>query len=176
MLASVGSNQLKLWDIIGGGRLLYTLSNHQKTITSVALNNNGSRILTGSLDHHIKIYDIEEFNVVHSMKCPSPIMNLAVSPDDKHLAVGMADGSLLVRKRIVHADELVSKEEEKRVLKNGTYKYFNRGHSVKPDPEDLVIEAPKKKSLKQYDKLLKKFKYAEALDFVLTAKVTHPHN
>ncbi len=47
---------MKVWDIMGGkGRLLRTLSNHQKTITSLIFDGEGTRILSAGLDHHIKV-------------------------------------------------------------------------------------------------------------------------
>lgn len=45
----------------GGGRLLHTLANHQKTVTCLALDGTGSRLLSGGLDRHVKIYNLENF-------------------------------------------------------------------------------------------------------------------
>jgi len=70
---------MKIWDILAGGRTLRTLSNHQKTITSVIFDNSCTKILTGSLDHHVKIYDVQDFNVEHSLKYESPILSLGLS-------------------------------------------------------------------------------------------------
>jgi U3 small nucleolar RNA-associated protein 15 len=70
---------LRVWDLIAGGRCTRALSNHQKTITSLAFDANASRILTGSLDHMVKVYDVGTYKVVHSMRYPAPILCLAVS-------------------------------------------------------------------------------------------------
>lgn len=53
----------QVWDLLGGGggRLLHTLANHQKTVTCLALDGTGSRLLTGGLDRHVKIYNLENF-------------------------------------------------------------------------------------------------------------------
>jgi U3 small nucleolar RNA-associated protein 15 len=55
----------------------------------------------------------------------------------------------------------------KRAAKPGTYRYFVRGHDHKATAVDHEVEVKKRKRLLQYDKLLKKFRYAEALDSVL---------
>jgi len=69
---------LKVWDILSG-RLLRTLSNHQKTITNICFDNSYSRILTASLDHHVKIYDVQDYKVVHSVKYPGPLLCVGLS-------------------------------------------------------------------------------------------------
>ena len=79
LAVSVGGNYMKIWDILAGGRTLKTLSNHQKTITCVTFDNSCTKILTGSLDHHVKIYDVQDFNVEHSLKYESPILSLGLS-------------------------------------------------------------------------------------------------
>lgn len=87
----IGGNQMKVWDILGGGRHLQTLANHQKTITSMTFDGSGTRILTGSLDHHVKIYSIRDFKVVHNIKYPAPIQSIGVSVRFPLLATSMRD-------------------------------------------------------------------------------------
>lgn len=77
-LSSAGSI-LKAWDIVAGGRCIRALSNHQKTITSLAFNTDASRLLTGSLDNMVKVYDASTYKVVHTMRYPAPILSLAIS-------------------------------------------------------------------------------------------------
>jgi len=79
VVVSAGSNELKVWDILGGGRLMRTLSNHQKTITNMSFDASYSRILTASLDHHLKIYNIQDYKVVHSVKYPAPLLCVGIS-------------------------------------------------------------------------------------------------
>lgn len=38
-----------------------------------------SRLLTGSLDHHVKVYDTKNFEVVHDLTYSDPILSLAIS-------------------------------------------------------------------------------------------------
>lgn len=41
---------------------------HSKAITSLMVDGSGSRVLSGGLDAQIKIYDLAEWTVTHSMR------------------------------------------------------------------------------------------------------------
>ncbi len=70
---------IRVWDIVAGGRCLRAISNHQKTVTALAFNADASRLLTGGLDHMVKVYDVSNYKVVHTMRYPAPILCLAIS-------------------------------------------------------------------------------------------------
>ena len=70
---------LRVWDIVAGGRCIRASSNHQKTITALTFNADASRLLTGSLDHLVKVYDVSTYKVVHTMRYPAPLLSLAIS-------------------------------------------------------------------------------------------------
>lgn len=70
---------IRIWDIIAGGRCLRAISNHQKTVTALTFNSDASRLLTGGLDHMVKVYDVSTYNVLHTMRYPAPILCLAIS-------------------------------------------------------------------------------------------------
>lgn len=81
------------------------LSNFQKTVTCVRLSPYAGpdsaaapRMLAGSLDGHVKMFELDDFKVTHASKYPAPVMGLGLSADCSLLAVGMADGMLSVRK------------------------------------------------------------------------------
>jgi U3 small nucleolar RNA-associated protein 15 len=76
---SAAGSILRVWDLVAGGRCLRAMSNHQKTVTSLAFNANTSRLLTGGLDHMVKVYDTSNYNVVHTMRYSAPIICLALS-------------------------------------------------------------------------------------------------
>ena len=59
LLAVAGGPCVKIYDTLAGGRCLTMLGNHEKTVTSLSFDGSNSRLLTGSLDHHVKIYDIQ---------------------------------------------------------------------------------------------------------------------
>lgn len=68
---TAGGNSLCIWDTLAGGRLLRRLSQHQKTVTCVALSALAGpeaaaapRMLSGSLDGHVKVLILHTSAVV----------------------------------------------------------------------------------------------------------------
>lgn len=186
MFVTAGGNRIKVWDALGRSRMLHSFSNHQKTITSLCFDANAGRLLSGSLDRQVKVYDVKDYKVVHSMKYSGPISSLALSPNSTHLAVGTVTGVLSIRRRpTVKGGKVAGVKDSssnqgagaaiggfgaaarKRQPKAGTFKFFVRGHDHKALPEDYQAAVDKKKRLKSYDKLIKKFKYHDALDLIM---------
>lgn len=177
---SVGGPILRVWDFAMAGKCVRALSNHQKTVTSVAFDGTKGRVLTGGLDNMVKVYDVEDWKVVHTMRYPAPVLSLAVSPDDTHIAAGMTDGTLSVRRRDPKASELGASSAQETAIKGGAYEYFadmeaifGTGH-IKAKGKDLGpvvgpadefrVETRRQKRLRDFDKYLKSFKYSAALD------------
>jgi U3 small nucleolar RNA-associated protein 15 len=171
---SSGGPTVKVWDLLSGGRCIHTLSNFQKTVTSMCFDGAASRLVTGSLDQHIKIYDVQDYKVVHSVKYPAPILSVGLSPDDTHLAAGMSNGLLSIRQRQIKASEKALKKQNQDYIKGGTYKYFMRGQSNAPTKDDFVVESTKRQKLRKYDQFIKVFQYANALDEVLKSSFHTP--
>ncbi len=106
-----------------------------------------------------------------------------MKPDETHIAAGMSDGTLSVRRREPKASEANDDEPfSKASLRSGMFETFldaagqpiGTGHvrdkTVTPaigDKDEMKIETKRKKKLKDYDKLLKGFKHSAALDAVL---------
>jgi U3 small nucleolar RNA-associated protein 15 len=128
MALSAGGNKIKVWDLLSGGRELYSFSNHQKTITSLAFDSFHRRILSGSLDHHVKIYDASTYKVLHGIKYTAPVLCLASSPTGRHLVVGMSDGCVSIRYR----PEIKPPPAPQAPPRGGTHKYIVRGPLAKP--------------------------------------------
>jgi len=185
---SAAGSILRVWDIVAGGRCLRAISNHQKTVTSLAFNANSSRVLTGGLDHMVKVYDISNYNVVHTMRYSAPVICLAISPDETHIAVGMSDGTLSVRRRqpkasegILAHDPLHESSLRAAALESvlggvlpsiGQPRIRNRTKK-KPvgDVDEFRVESKRRRRLKEYDRFLKGFKYSAALDSALRKQV-----
>ncbi|KAJ3125727.1 snoRNA-binding rRNA-processing protein [Nowakowskiella sp. JEL0407] len=167
LVASSGGNQIKVWDLTGGGRVLAVLSNSQKTVTSLTLDGSGTRLLSGSLDRHVKVYSLQDYRVLFSMKYPDPILSVAISADDSKIAVGMATGLLATRQRPVKLASVAAVSAEVSRSRLRPAEYFIRGTTHKPDDDDAKVALKKRKKLKPFDKHLKKFEYSKALDSVL---------
>jgi U3 small nucleolar RNA-associated protein 15 len=182
LLVSAGSGGLRVWDVLGGMRQVAAFCNHQKSVTCLALDGGGQRLMSGGLDRHVKIYDLATYKVTHGLKFPAPLLSLAISPDDAVLATGTADSSLTLRRRRRRRS---SKEDEDaaadnlRTPRTGTLAYMNRGTgsaaaAAAAEGNVAVSVAsggvPKKVRLKAYDQLLRKFRYREALDQALATR------
>ncbi|OAA52244.1 WD40 repeat-like-containing domain protein [Beauveria brongniartii RCEF 3172] len=106
-------------------RPLRLISNHQKTVTSLSLASDGRRVVTGGLEGHVKVFETTGWNVVNSVKYPSPILAVQVIPSptsdgdsdapatDRHLAVGMQSGVLSLRTRLTGPEAHRERERER---------------------------------------------------------------
>ncbi|KAJ3484560.1 hypothetical protein NLI96_g5563 [Meripilus lineatus] len=143
-------------------------------------------LLTGGLDQMVKVYDVSTYKVVHTMRYPAPILCLALSPDESHIAAGMSDGTLSVRRRQLKASENTASDLlAGAVLRSGAFESFlgnlptigqgrvKSKQKSKPtgDADELRVESKRRRRLRDYDRLLKNFKYSAALDSVLRKQV-----
>jgi len=176
LLVSAGGPRIKIWDLAGGGRLLQTLENHQKTVTGLCFDAGGQRLLSAGADGHIKVFDTASYDVCHGLKYNGPILALALSPDSRTLAAGMASGTVAIRSRPqpVAANE----DSDGSMAQGSTHRYahgtsqrnLKRGYKSQLGPRDqqvLLLES-KKRRRRPHDDLLRKFQYREALDSALS--------
>ncbi|KAK4407072.1 protein SLOW WALKER 1 [Sesamum angolense] len=193
LIATAGGNFVKIWDVIGGGKLLYSMESHNKTVTALCMGKVGrvsgdeaeqNRILSVSLDGYMKVFDYAKFKITYSMRFPHPLLSVGFSPDSLTRVIGTSKGVLYIgrRKGKVESADLgdsvglgaVVDEPQRRVLRPSYFRYFHRGQNAKPSEGDYLIKRPKKVKLAEYDKLLKKFRHKEALVAVLSGK--NPEN
>jgi len=80
MFLSAGSTGIKVWDMTAGTEYpVKQMWNHQKEVTTLCSNRDGSRVLAGGLDGLVKIYDAATWKVAHSVKYPNGILNVSLS-------------------------------------------------------------------------------------------------
>ena len=175
LLLAAGGNEIRVLDLLGGGRTVHTLSNHSKTITSICLDSTKSRLLSGGLDGHVKIYSVNTYAVTHGLRYSAPVLSLAISPDNGVLVVGTSDGALTTRTR----DTKGKSQQRQRAaippeqVPGGTAKFFERGKNVRgPEAreEDQAAALQRKQRLRPYDAALRKFRYHDALDASLASR------
>lgn len=173
ILLSAGGTSLKVWDMLQGGRLLANISNHHKSITCMCLSHDYTRLLTGSLDGHVKIYDVGSYQAVHDIKYPAPILSMALSPDeDRHLVVGMTNNTISVRERKSAASRGgVGMEDKNMSNRRRRQSLFNRGREFTANPDDIVIKHNENEALRRYDHYLRKFEHGQALNTALSSFV-----
>ena len=190
ILASADS-QIAVLDVIAG-RPLHMIKNHQKTVTALSLASNGSRLVSGGLDGHVKVFETTGWNVVAGSKYPAPVLSLAVvtsgaAREDKHIVVGMASGMLSIKTRLSGAQKVKERERQREMeaLLTGTVDEHDkklarkrprgwekrfRGRDFTGEGVDIVIDANnhgKIKKQKTWEKDLHQQRYREALDVVL---------
>ncbi|KAJ4829531.1 Protein SLOW WALKER 1 [Turnera subulata] len=188
MVATAGGNSVKIWDLMGGGKMVYSMESHNKTVTSICLGRMGKesgeeyRILSVALDGYMKVFDYARMKVTHSMRFPAPLMSVGFSPDCMTRVIGTSNGIIFAGRRKTKKDVeeggkmgdfmgLGSFEEpRRRELRPTSVRYFHRGQGEKASEEDHLIMRPKRVKLAEHDKLLKKFRHKEALVSVLGGK------
>lgn len=165
-LISAGDNAVNCWDIVAGIKSR-SLNNFTKTVTSLA--NAGDRgILAGSIDGHVKVFDTStpNWDVRFNWKFGSGVLACGVSPDHKHLVVGLNSGLLTIRTRKTEPKQVV--DQSSKTQKSETLERLLRGGEYKGENELQVIDdRSQSKKLKPFEKLLNQFKWPEALDNVI---------
>lgn len=166
LLVSAGGRYVKVWDLLKGGQPLVSLKNHHKTVTCLHLGSNGQRLLSASLDRHVKVYNTTNYKVVHNFDYAASILSLAVAPNDESIVVGMTNGILSVKHK-KSPDE--SKGSTGQTRRQPSYRVFVKGKNYVPKQDDFLVSKPVKQHLAKYDKQLKKFNVSQALDTALAA-------
>ncbi|KAL2312303.1 U3 snoRNP protein Utp15 [Schizosaccharomyces pombe] len=164
---SAGGPSIKVWDLVAGRQTpTKKLSNHQKSITCLAMNSENTRLLSGGLDGHVKIYNISDWKVVHGMKYSGPILSMGLSPDSCNLVVGMSNGTLSQRTR-----RITKQTSSKTPFLGGVGSAFGvvgkKKQIYKGENDEFYVEEARRKRLRPFDKALKSFCYSDALDMVL---------
>merc|ERR1711973_359799 len=125
------------------------------------LASNGKRLLTGGLDRHAKIYDVQSYQVVNT-------------PDDFTVVAGMANGLVSMQHRQTPAEARAllpaSEQSRKERQKSGASRFrATAGFKASFNPTTDVEVATTQEStrISKHDMLLRRFQYSKALDSVL---------
>ncbi|CAN9513012.1 unnamed protein product [Ophioblennius macclurei] len=164
LLVSAGGRYVKVWDLLKGGQPLVSLRNHHKTVTSVCLSSNGQRLLSASLDRHVKVYSTTNYKVVHNFDYAAAILSLALAPNDESIIVGMTNSILCIKHRKSSEESKGTSGQQRR---RPAYRVFVKGKNYVPRQDDFLVSRPVREYLAKYDKQLKKFNVSKALDAAL---------
>ncbi|KAH8602199.1 WD40-repeat-containing domain protein [Bisporella sp. PMI_857] len=191
---AAADNQISVLDLVAG-KPLQLLKNHQKTVTSLCLASNGTRLVSGGLDGHVKIFETSGWNVVAGSKYPSPILSVNVissgaKKEDKHVVVGMSSGVLSIRTKLSGQQKVKERErvKEMQALIDGTLDEYDkknkkrtkgvekklRGLDFLGEGADVIIEGNDRKAKKStpWEGSLRQGHYANALDLVLAQNLS----
>lgn len=166
-LVTAGGNTCKVWDIVGGGKLIQSFSSHQKLITSLQVDGSGSRLLTAGLDGLVKVHEIGTYKVTHTMHFPGQIFALGLPVDNSKVAVGSTDGTLRIHQRQVRLHESTLESRDADMFRSSSYRYFLRGRGSDAVSMDVTLPAKKRKKYSAFDTALKSFAHGKALDAAL---------
>lgn len=163
---SAGGTDVKVWDAFNSGKLMANVSHHHKTITCLRLASNGRRFMSAGLDRSVKVYDIVSYQPVHTFTFPNAVLSLGVAPNDETLVAGMVDGLISVQRMDEESQDEDIKRPRKKLATN-----------VSNFAVDEVIEDYEKRPEAKFDKFLRKYEYAKALETVLLPYVVNrtPH-
>lgn len=164
-MVTAGGPSIKVWDM-AAGKLVNELSNFQKTVTCLADARDHRGILAGSLDGHVKVFDLVNWEVKFGWKFGGGVLSCGVSPNSKHFVAGLTSGLLSIRTR---KTEPKVKQGVKEV-KSNAFKKMLRGAEYHGEEEHRIVsDKPKAtKKLKTYEKHLNAFRWSEALDSAFT--------
>lgn len=191
VLASA-ENRIAVLDIVAA-KPLHLISNHQKTVTSLSLASHSTRLVSGALDGHMKVFETTGWNVVSGSKYPSPILSLAIigsgpNRDDKHIAVGMQSGILSIRTRLSGPEKAKERERQKEMdallagkiaqhdsakaakKRKAGWEIRLKGREYTGEGADVIVdgnERKKKKKPKKWEKQLHAGRYRESLDTLM---------
>ncbi|XP_066459006.1 U3 small nucleolar RNA-associated protein 15 homolog [Eleutherodactylus coqui] len=166
LLFTASGRYVKVWNMLSGGRLMVSLKNHHKTVTSLCLSSSRKRLLSASLDRHVKVYSTESYKVVHSFDYADSILSLALAPMDQMIVVGMTNSILNVKHR-----KSEDKSNDAAAKKHPRYRMFVKRQAYTPKQDDFIVSQPVKQKLKRYDALLRGFQVSAALDAALSSNV-----
>lgn len=197
LLAAAAGNTVCFWNLFTN-KMIGANGNHQKAITSLALcpyvgigglreqgkhgreeesgrrrGVGGMRMLTGSLDGKVRVVSMDSYRTIHVTNFPGPVSAMAVSRDGRTVSVGLTNNLLCIRRRKKKADATEprkTRQEKDRALTAGSYRYFLRGTSEPAALADFKVTCQRSVYLKNYDRLLRKFRYRDALDAALNTR------
>nr|CAD7568464.1 unnamed protein product [Timema californicum] len=169
LFLSAGGTEIRVWDALSGGRLREKISHHHKTVTCLALASENKRLMSGSLDRHVKIYDMATFQVVHTLDYPNAVLSLGVSAGDEAVVAGMVDGLVSISRQ---EDE---PRPSKRDRRKASFRYAP--DNLQQPSTDLVVAEEVHALHAKHDAYFRKFQYTKALDSVLLPYVVNktPH-
>jgi len=87
---------VKVWEHKDGSlKLKHKLTGHSLGVVSVAVNSDGSRCASSSLDSSLRVWDLESGEKIYSIEVgPVDIWTVCFSPDDKYIVSGSHAGKI----------------------------------------------------------------------------------
>lgn len=166
---SAGGTSIKVWDALSTGKQIAQLSEHHKTITCLRMASNGRRFMSAGLDRHVKVYDIANYQPVHSFDFPNAVLSLGVCTNDEALVAGMVDGLISIQRMENDTDTGATPKIPK---SRRTIPAHEATVAVDETIDDYSLQRQAK-----YDQHLRQYEYTAALNSVLLPYIVNknPH-
>jgi len=87
---------VRLWDTARGA-LVRTLEGHTASVTQLDFSPDGSRLVSASLDHSVKVWTTAGRNILSLDNYPADITGLTFSADGAWLLTGLTDKTIRIQ-------------------------------------------------------------------------------
>ncbi|KAK6729796.1 hypothetical protein RB195_006694 [Necator americanus] len=164
LIATAAGTVVRIWDVAAGGRLLMSLQQHHKTVTSLCLGKKGDVLLSGGIDRRVNVFRLLDFSLLHSMSMAAPVLSLAMSPDDQTMAVGI--GQLLaVHRRAPESKAMVSAQtvDKRTMIRTAAPKAHVQEAGKSKQTIEISAKSSDQHRLSKIDSLLKGYQHAAAV-------------
>lgn len=97
-LSGAADGMVKIWDVYRQKELLRTFAGHNKAVTDLSFNNDGSRFLSGGFDRRIRLWDTETGQCVNRFNCGKTphVIKFNPSAENGHeFLAGLSDNRIL---------------------------------------------------------------------------------
>ncbi len=123
-IGSWGGTAIKIFDI-DTRKYLQPLLGHDKSVTSLVFSE--GKLISGSIDGTIKIWDVESGECLHTFKEESPVISLTLAED--YLFSGSSDGTIriwsMILKKCLHTLELPNELQKEQCRSVSSLSYNN---------------------------------------------------
>lgn len=111
LMATGGDDRTaRIWKI-RSAEVVFELPGHSGTVTAVAFAPDGARLATCDVNGTVVIWDVDSGKKDFTISGSSPIWDLALTPDGKHLVMGSGDAR--IRLEPLDAEDLIRLAEER---------------------------------------------------------------
>jgi pre-mRNA-processing factor 17 len=97
-LSGSADGLVKIWDVYRGRELLRTFAGHNKAITDLSFNNEGTKFLSGGFDRRVRLWDTETGQCVNRFNCGKTphVIKFNPSAENGHeFLAGLSDNRIL---------------------------------------------------------------------------------
>ena len=95
LVSGCSNGNLILWNL-NSNETIYVIEGHFDWINSVAISRDNKKIITGSYDKYIKIYDMESGQEIKTLESREYISSIVISSDNKKFISGDGEGIIKI--------------------------------------------------------------------------------